>query len=421
MNPLARASVAAILAALTMTAVPADAQKKKEKEAAAPKLKLTKEVQTPLAEVQKLHQAQDFAGSVPFLDQADAVPTKTADDTYLIGMLRVNAGIGMKDNALIEKGIEQALASGKVSAEDQPKFLRTLGSLALQRGDFAGALTQFDRYLAIAPTDAAVMAEVAELHRRAKNNPKAVAMMRQAIETQERTTGAKADESWYRRALAIAYDSNLRAETVATSEALVKAYPNPTNWRDVVVIWRESNKLDDQTSLDALRLQRAASALTGERDYYEFAETASMRGLPGESKAVVDEGVAAGALQTSKPVVKELSTKVTAAAKTDRAGLPAAEKESRAAANGRVALGTADAYLGYGEYQKAAELYRLALQKGGVDAAVVNTRLGIALARSGDAAGADAAFALVTTEPRAQLAKYWRIWNQQKSGGAPAA
>ncbi|WP_448586490.1 hypothetical protein [Thermaurantiacus sp.] len=417
MGRFARATAAAILAALAVaTPGPVSAQKK----SAAPKLKLTKEVQGILAEVQKLQQAQDFKATVPLLDQADAVPNKTADDNYIIGMLRLNSGISLSDNGLIEKGLEQALASGKVPAEDQPKFIRSLGSIALQRGDYAGALAQFDRYLALLPEDATAMAEVAELHRRSKNNPKAVAMLQQAIATQEKRTGAKADETWYKRALAIAYDSNLPAETLATSEALVRAYPSPTNWRDVVVIWREMNKLDDQTNLDALRLQRAAGALTGERDYYEFAETASMRGLPGEAKAVIDAGVAAGALQLSKPVVRELNTKVTADVKADRASLPQAEKEARAAANGRVALGTADAYLGYSEYQKAAELYRLALQKGGIDPAVANLRLGIALARSGDKAGAEAAFARVTTEPRAQLAKFWRIWNEQR-GGAPAA
>ena len=53
--------------------------------------------------------------------------------------------------------------------------------------------------------------------------------------------------------------------------------------------------------------------------------------------------------------------------------------------------------------------YRLALQKGGIDANTANTRLGIALARSGDKAGAQAALAAVTG-PRAPIAHYWVIW-----------
>jgi hypothetical protein len=44
-----------------------------------------------------------------------------------------------------------------------------------------------------------------------------------------------------------------------------------------------------------------------------------------------------------------------------------------------------------------------------VDANVVNTRLGIALAASGDRTGAEAAFKTVTG-PRAELANLWVAW-----------
>jgi hypothetical protein len=46
------------------------------------------------------------------------------------------------------------------------------------------------------------------------------------------------------------------------------------------------------------------------------------------------------------------------------------------------------------------------LQKGGVDAGEVNTRLGIALAAQGDKAGATAAFDAVKGAPRADLAGF---------------
>lgn len=412
---MGRAAAALLLAASAGAAIePAAAQRQQKGAASAPKFKFSKEVQPLLAETQKAQQANDHATAIRLLAQADAIPTKNADDSYMIGMLRVNSGLGTQDNALIEAGIEQALASGRVAPEDQGKFIRNLGSLALQRGDTAKAAQQFDRYLAMNPDDADVMAETAELHRRANDNRRAVATLQQAIATKERVSGAKADESWYRRALAIAYDGNLPAEITATSEALVKAYPSPTNWRDVLVIFRETAKLDDQTNLDTLRLARAARALTGERDFFEYAETAVMRGLPGEGKIIIDEGVAAGALQLSKPVVREINAAATSRAAEDKAGLGAAEKEARAAKTGRAALGTGDAFLGYSQYDKAVEMYRLALEKGGVDADMVNTRIGIALARKGDKAGAEAAFAAVKGAPRSQLARYWQIWSSQR-------
>jgi tetratricopeptide (TPR) repeat protein len=409
MNFFGRASAVA-LAALLLTAAPeaALAQKKKE-EAKAPALKLSKPVQSLAAQAQKLQQEGNHAGAVELLKQADAIPDKTADDNYIVSMLRLNSAITLKDNAMIEQSLEGALASGKLPVEDQVKFRRNLGAMALQRQDYGKAQAEFEKLIQMNPNDPSLLVEIAELQRRQNQNQKAIATLQQAIATQEKT-GTKADESWYRRSLAIAYDSKLPAEIASTSEALVRAYPSPTNWRDILIIYRDANKLDDQGNLDVLRLLRANSALTGERDYAEYAETATIRGLPGEAKAVLDEGVAKGALKSSTPFVKELLASVSPKVAGDKASLPGLEKEAKAAANGRAALATGDAHIGYGNYAKAAEMYKVALAKGGVDANTVNTRLGYSLGRSGDKAGADAALKTVAAAPRSQLAKYYLIW-----------
>ena len=93
----------------------------------------------------------------------------------------------------------------------------------------------------------------------------------------------------------------------------------------------------------------------------------------------------------------------------DKAGLAGAEAKARAAATGQPAAGAAEAYLSYDEWQKAADLYAVALQKGGVDVPTVETRLGIALAYVGQKDQAKAAFAKVTG-PRAPLVAYWTMW-----------
>ena len=65
-----------------------------------------------------------------------------------------------------------------------------------------------------------------------------------------------------------------------------------------------------------------------------------------------------------------------------------------------------------GDYAKAVELYRQAEGQAGVDANLVNMHLGMALARSGDKAGAAAAFKKVSG-PNAQIAQYWTIYLNQ--------
>ena len=71
----------------------------------------------------------------------------------------------------------------------------------------------------------------------------------------------------------------------------------------------------------------------------------------------------------------------------------------------------ADAYYGAGNYQKAAELYGKAVAAG-ADANLANLRLGEALARAGDKAGATAALNKVGGT-QAPIAKYWLLYVQR--------
>ena len=68
-----------------------------------------------------------------------------------------------------------------------------------------------------------------------------------------------------------------------------------------------------------------------------------------------------------------------------------------------------DALYGIGAYAEAAPLYQAAAAKGGPEANLANLRLGMALARAGDKAGATAALNAVSG-PHSATAKYWLVW-----------
>ena len=414
MTKISRLALIAMLtlgAGGALTAGPALAAKKAEGPAP---LKLSKEVQVPLSEAQKLLTANDFAGATAKINQADAVK-KTADDAYMINSMRINLGLGQKDNAVIAQGLEGALATGRVSVEDQPKFLRNLAALSIQADNYPKAIGYYERLAQLTPNDPEVTVSLAELYQRNKQNGLAVSTLKKAIDA-KKAAGQPVPETWYRRQVAIAYDAKLSSEVAASTAALVGAYPSPVNWRDTLIIFREG-KLDDQTNLDAMRLMRAAGALNGERDYGEYADTAAQRGLPGEAKAVLDEGIAKNMLVPTKPFVKDIATLVNPKIAGDKASLTGLERDARGPkGTGKLAAATGDGYLGYGNWTKAVELYQLALTKGGVDTAAVNTRLGIALARSGNKAGAEAAFKAVQGTPaRQQLAQLWLLWLGQQA------
>jgi len=130
----------------------------------------------------------------------------------------------------------------------------------------------------------------------------------------------------------------------------------------------------------------------------------------GEVKTVLEAGFAHNAITpTNAAGERARLNEATQRAANDRTSLAGERASALAGSNGGAALRVGDALFSYGEYGQAAELYRAALQKGGQDANVVNTRLGAALALGGQRTEAEAAFRAVTG-PRAELAQLWLLW-----------
>lgn len=406
--------VSALALAAALIAVPAVAQKKGKPEAGQPaaySFQLSKAYRAAAAPAQAALKAQDVAGSTEKLAALEAVSV-SPDEKFITGQLKLQLSGLNKDMALQDKAITEMIASGSGAATAElGKLNFYVGQAAYNKRDYPRAL----QYLTAA--DQAGFREneihilLAETYFQSNNTTAGLTALQKAI-AEKKAANQPVPEGWYRRGVAAAYKAKARQATNGLMRELVLAYPTPTNWRDALVLYRDAAKLDSQQAVDVYRLMRQAKALDGERDYYEYAEFAERSGLPGEAKAVVDEGFATGkAPRTSKPL-NDILTTANGKVAADRNSLAAGERAANAAATGRQASATADAFLGYGDNAKAIALYRVALQKGGVDADQVNTRLGIALARAGQKEEAKAAFAAVKG-PRAEIAAFWTLYLNQ--------
>ena len=124
-----------------------------------------------------------------------------------------------------------------------------------------------------------------------------------------------------------------------------------------------------------------------------------------------DAGVAAKHIDPSNAAFRDLVNGLKAKPKATDADLAEATKTAQ---SGKALLRIGDRYYAMGDYAKAVELYRKAMGKPGVDASVANLHIGMALARTGDKAGATTALNAVTG-PRAEIAKFWLIYLNQRA------
>lgn len=374
-------------------------------------INISKSAQKAVVALQEAIKTGDMATINAHVSAAQAA-AKTADERYYIANLQYEAAVAAKDHATIAAAIETMLASGGAQPGDLHSLYMNLGKTYanLQQHDRAAAA--FERAIQHNPNDLQGTILLAETRNSQGRPADAVALIQKGI-AMASTGGQRAREDWHKRAVALAFNNNLPV-AVALSREWVEDYPTSANWRDALRIYRKFHSPDEPTELDMFRLARATNALQGDGDFYQYAEGLARKGLPGEAKTVLDEAVRANAIDPSKPMFRDLMAVLATRAEGDRATLDPSAAKARAGANAGPAISTADAYYGYGDYAKAADLYRAALGKTGADPNLINLRLGMALARAGDKAGATAALNAVTG-PRAELAKFWLSYVQTQS------
>lgn len=416
MKTVSRAAIGIAFAmgvAVPLAVSPALAEKK-EKPAPAKQWQLSKEFRAAYVAADAAVKA-NAPDAVTKIEAAEAT-VKNGDEKYIAGTLRLTLGQATKNPKLQADGIMAMIASGSAAAVDAPKLNMAAGQLAYQAGNYVDAKKYLAESIRLGNPGVDAHLLLAEANFKAGTTQEGLAALDAAIKG-EQAAGRKAPPEWYGRGAAMAYKAKMNSETAKWTREQVRAYPTSENWRSALVIYRDGTTLDNQAMLDLFRLMHDTKALAGERDFFEYASLAVTGALPGEAKAVIEEGFASGAVSKSSRAVSERLTDANNKIASDKASVIADEKRAASAPDGRLAANTGSAYLAYGDYAKAIDLFRLAQKKGGIDADVVNTRLGIALARSGQKDAAKAAFQAVTGATRKDIAQFWLLWLDQ----APAA
>jgi tetratricopeptide (TPR) repeat protein len=394
-----------------LTPAPADAQKNGDAAPAPLSITLTREERAALAPVQAAITAKDWAAAQAAMPAAIAAATSPGG-RYAIGRFQLEIGLGTNNVAMQAQGLDSLIASGKVEAADLPTIYRNQGVLANNAGNKAKAEAAFAKVVELSPNDPEALISLAQVRNDLKKPAEAVELISRAIEL-KRGAGQKVDESWYKYALKLAFDGRsnpaLREASQKLSRDLTAAYPTKENWRDSVLIFRDTNNLDAAADLDVLRFMRASGSLAGERDWYDLVDGLYKAGNYAEAKAVLEDATAKRMIDPQKAAFAELVRLTDSRMAGDRASLTAEESKAMAAGTGTMALKIGDALYGYGEHAKAIALYRAALTKGGVDTNLVNTRLAMALLASGNRAAAEAAFRGLTG-PRQTLGAFWLSW-----------
>lgn len=344
------------------------------------------------------------------------------DDRFLVGQLMLQLSVAMQRagsseadvRAVQRPGLQLAVDSNRLSPADAGRYWGFLGNFANAEQDYPTAIAAYENALRYDPGNADAQIQLALAQFRSGNAAAGYAAADAALNA-AREQGTDIPPTWITVPLNEASRQGDAARVAHYGQQLVASASTPDIWRQVLLAYSAAGRFNDQQTLDMLRLIRATGAHDAQT-YPEHANLALRRGLPGEAQSLIDEAGSQG-ISVSAEIRSEVQNRLSG----DRASLAEGRRSAEAAATGTEALNTADAYASYGDTAEALALYRLAVEKGGIDNGTANLRLASVLASTGQTAQARSLLEGISGS-REGLARFWLAWLDSQSGAAaPAA
>ena len=336
-----------------------------------------------------------------------ALQGSTPIEKYMAASLRLEVASRRNDVRAQYSAIKDMLANGAVPNGQEAYLHYLAGYTAIQTGAADEGIAQLNAARAQGFDRPQLSLLLVDAYVRRNRKGEALKLLSDTIAKQV-ASGQAIPAAWLDRGAGIAYGQKDWSTLAAFHSRKLAFGGTAGEWRSAISAYIAGANPDKDVQLDLLRLQYATSAMASERDYHGYAALAAGLGYPAEAKTVIDAGRSNGKLLTSDPVIAPLLAQITPKARQYlSATYPVSDKSGSAAS----AADAGDRLLSVARYGEAAAAYRKALGMpgSGVNTDRTNLRLGIALARSGDMAGALAAFAQAKGA-WSDVAAYWSAW-----------
>lgn len=366
-----------------------------------------------LSEAVKLNDAQDYAGALAKIREADAAASdKTPEEEFTIGKFMGSVALHMNDHAGALAGFNRAVASNAIPDAEKPNILYIDMVLNAEQKNFAQAVAIGEQLAALGPLDEKASVALSQSYYNKGDYPNALKIASAAL--------AKGVTDPTNKAALLEVQTKAQAQSgntagaVASLEQQCAEKCDAQSWGSLVAVTMgKISGLTDHMALNLFRLKLMAGVMTAD-DYITMATLDVSSGLPAEAKSVLEKGIAAGTI-TRGGRAAELLNRATPAAAADARTLPQFEREASAKASGEEDIKLGESYYSHGQLDQAVTALRRGLGKSGVrDAADANITLGIVLIAKGDKAGAAAAFAAASSGRQAPVAHLWSVYANRK-------
>ncbi len=351
-----------------------------------------KELADKAQQAQAAGQKGNYSEAIRLLKEAKAKAPLSPQEEQGINELMIWAASGAKDHKLVLATVDERLATGRVTGADLTRKLRLKATTHYALRDYRGAAAAFDKLAAqgaLTADDLTLLATSQMQLRDYAQGDDARSRRRSRPTTRPAARGKNA--ALLEMLNSAYFETKNDAKRMQTLHRLMAVAPKASTFKQLASAYEVESVRDPVVMINVYRLGASKNVLSGEH-YAKYAETALDLSSPGEAVAMLEKGMAAGAIKKD-----DRNNRILADAKSQldrvKATLPQQEAEAKAIKTGEPEAKLATAYFTLKNYPKATEAAQRAVTKGNLKRADdVNMMLGISLANSKKASEAKKAF-----------------------------
>jgi tetratricopeptide (TPR) repeat protein len=365
---------------------------------------LRPEVAKPLQSARALYQAQRYKDALASVAQAEAVPGKSQYESDLVAQMGGAAAVAAGDLTVAARDYGLLIQSGRQPVAEQQKMMAALASLAYQQGNYAQAVQWSQRYQSAGAGDPHMKTLLAQSYYMAGNPGAAEKALRPAVDAEMHA--GRAPDADALKLLASCYQKQGdNAGYAAMLEQLVKYYPAPAYWGELLDRLQADPKFAGRFELDVYRLKRATNTMGSASDYIQMAQLAVLAGHGAEALSVVNQGFNSGMLGNGTDAGRDERLRNLATKAADQ------PQPAATAGNGTALVETGFDEALSGKSQQGIASIETGLAKGGLaDPDEARLHLGIAYYLAGQKDKALNAFdAVAGNGEAATLARLWKL------------
>lgn len=299
--------------------------------------------------------------------EADAVPNKTAYESYVIAQVRAQAAGVAGEPASAARAYEAAAESAAAPAHDRTALLAGAAVQYYVAKEYGKAAEAAARYFKGGGTDKAV--RTTYIQALYLNNDFARAAKEVLVDVQADEAAGRVPAEIQLQLLADSYQKQHDNAGYANAlEKLAAFYPKKNYWLAVVDSVAARPGFSERLALDLARLKIATGTIRTAGEYVEAAQLSILVGLPAEAKKIVDQGYAAGLLGTGPDSDRHRRLKDMAAKNLaeDNKTIGQDDAQAAAAKDGNALLNSGLNYVLRGSADKGLGMMEEAMRKGGL-------------------------------------------------------